>query len=41
LNTVDTNTNVFVISHRDQMFDKFRSVIRFQKVNNFSQIARS
>lgn len=40
LDTLDPNTNVFVISHRDSMFDKFRSVIRFEKKNNFSQIAR-
>jgi DNA repair exonuclease SbcCD ATPase subunit len=35
------DTNVFVISHKgDQLFDKFRSVIRFQKKNNFSEIAK-
>lgn len=34
-----TDTNVFVISHKgDQLFDKFRSVIRFQKKGNFSVI---
>ena len=34
------DTNVFVISHKgDQLFDKFHSNIRFQKVKNFSQIA--
>jgi DNA repair exonuclease SbcCD ATPase subunit len=33
------NTNVFVISHKgDQLFDKFRSVIKFQKQNDFSVI---
>jgi DNA repair exonuclease SbcCD ATPase subunit len=36
-----TDTNVFVISHKgDQLFDKFRSVIRFQKKNNFSEIVK-
>jgi DNA repair exonuclease SbcCD ATPase subunit len=41
LNSLDTNTNVFVISHKgDQLFDKFRSVIKFKKVNNFSQIEK-
>lgn len=41
LNTLSKDTNVFVISHKgDQMFDKFRSVIRFTKKNNFSQIER-
>jgi energy-coupling factor transporter ATP-binding protein EcfA2 len=33
-------TNTFVISHKgDQLFDKFRSVIRFEKRNDFSVIA--
>lgn len=33
------DTNIFVISHKgDQLFDKFRSIIRFKKVNNFSRI---
>ena len=41
LNSLDTNTNVFVISHKgDQLFDKFRSVIKFEKRNNFSQVAK-
>jgi DNA repair exonuclease SbcCD ATPase subunit len=41
LNTLDNKTNVFVISHKgDQLFDKFRSVIRFEKKNNFSRIAK-
>ena len=35
------DTNVFVISHKgDQLFDKFRSIIRFEKKNNFSQVAK-
>jgi DNA repair exonuclease SbcCD ATPase subunit len=35
------DTNVFVISHKgDQLFDKFRSIIKFQKVNNFSQVVK-
>jgi DNA repair exonuclease SbcCD ATPase subunit len=34
-------TNVFVISHKgDILQDKFRSVIRFEKANNFSRIMR-
>ena len=40
LGTLDNDINTFVISHRDLMFDKFRSVIKFHKVNNFSEIAR-
>ena len=38
LGTLDAGTNTFVISHRDQMFDKFRSVIKFEKQQNFSRI---
>ena len=37
MNTMGEKTNVFVISHKgDQLFDKFRSVIRFEKKNDFS-----
>tara|TARA_B100002019_G_scaffold54947_2_gene47069 strand:- start:17958 stop:19661 length:1704 start_codon:yes stop_codon:yes gene_type:complete len=37
LNTIGEDTNVFVISHKgDQLFDKFRSVIRFEKRQNYS-----
>ena len=33
--------NLFVISHKgDILQDKFRSVVRFEKVNNFSRIAK-
>jgi len=36
-----SETNVFVISHKgDQLYDKFRSMIRFEKHNNFSRIAK-
>jgi DNA repair exonuclease SbcCD ATPase subunit len=35
------DTNIFVISHKgDQLCDKFRSVIKFEKKNNFSQVAK-
>jgi len=41
IHEMGSESNVFVISHKgDQLFDKFRSVIRFEKKNNFSQIAR-
>jgi DNA repair exonuclease SbcCD ATPase subunit len=41
LNSLDKNTNVFVISHKgDQLFDKFRSVIKFEKKGNFSQVSK-
>jgi len=37
LNTIGEDTNVFVISHKgDQLFDKFRSVVRFVKRQNYS-----
>ena len=37
LNTIGDDTNVFVISHKgDQLFDKFRSVVRFEKRQNYS-----
>lgn len=36
-----TETNIFVISHKgDQLFDKFRSIIKFEKKNNFSQVVK-
>jgi DNA repair exonuclease SbcCD ATPase subunit len=34
------NTNTFIISHKtDQMYDKFNSVLKFEKHKNFSRIA--
>lgn len=30
--------SVYIISHKDQVVDKFNNVIRFQKIKNFSQI---
>jgi DNA repair exonuclease SbcCD ATPase subunit len=39
LDTLDTDTHVFVISHKgDQMLDKFKNVIRVEKHQNFSRI---
>ena len=39
MNTLGEHSNVFVISHKgDQLFDKFRSVIKFEKRNDFSVI---
>ena len=41
LDTIGEDTNVFVISHKgDQLFDKFRSVIKFEKRQNYSVIAK-
>jgi len=37
LNTIGEDTHVFVISHKgDQLFDKFRSLIKFEKKQNYS-----
>lgn len=41
MNSFGDNTNIFVISHKgDQLFDKFRSVIKFEKRNDFSVIVK-
>jgi DNA repair exonuclease SbcCD ATPase subunit len=40
LNTLGDDSNVFVISHKDALFDKFRSVIKFEKHQSFSRIAK-
>lgn len=40
MGSLGENTNIFVISHKgDQLFDKFRSVIKFEKQHDFSTIA--
>lgn len=39
MNALGEKSNVFVISHKgDQLFDKFHSVIKFEKKNDFSTI---
>jgi DNA repair exonuclease SbcCD ATPase subunit len=39
MNQFGEKSNIFVISHKgDQLFDKFRSVIKFEKRNEFSVI---
>ena len=38
LKTFDEKTNVFVISHRDNMVDKFDRCLRFEKHKNFSYV---
>jgi DNA repair exonuclease SbcCD ATPase subunit len=41
IHELGNDSNVFVISHKgDQLFDKFRSVVKFQKRNNFSEVVR-
>ena len=36
--SLDKTTNIFVISHRDNMTDRFQRNLRFEKVKNFSII---
>ena len=39
LNTLVDDANIFIISHKgDQLFDRFHSVIKFEKVKNFSRM---
>ena len=39
INIFNEDTNIYVISHKtDQMIDKFKNIIRFSKVKNFSQV---
>jgi DNA repair exonuclease SbcCD ATPase subunit len=38
LNTFDSNTSVFVISHREGLNDKFNNTLRFVKHKNFSRL---
>lgn len=41
LESLTQDTNTFVISHKgDQLFDKFHSIIKFEKHSNFSRIAQ-
>jgi len=41
LDGLTTDNNTFVISHKgDQLYDKFHSVIKFEKHSNFSRIAK-
>ena len=36
VDNIGRDTNAFIISHRDSLHDKFNSVIKFEKKNNFS-----
>lgn len=41
INEITQDSNVFIISHKgDQLYEKFDSVIKFEKVKNFSRIAQ-
>jgi len=35
---MDKNTNIFLISHKQDLSDKMRSIIEFEKVGNFTRI---
>ena len=35
------DANIFVISHKTELYDKFESVIRFEKVKGFSRMIES
>jgi len=40
LNTLVDDANIFIISHKgDTLYDKFHSVIKFEKIKNFSRVA--
>jgi len=40
IQTITADTNIFIISHKgDQLYDKFHSVIKFEKHKNFSRMA--
>lgn len=40
LEDVSGDTNIFIISHKEALYDKFHSVIKFVKNKNFSTIAK-
>jgi hypothetical protein len=33
-------TNVFVISHKDTMVDRFQRTLKFEKIKNFSVLSK-
>jgi len=35
------DANIFVISHKTELYDKFESVIKFEKVKGFSRMIES
>lgn len=41
LNDISKDTNVFIISHRENLFEKFSKMIKFTKNKNFSSIEGS
>jgi len=39
IRTICADTNVFIISHRENLIDKFSNIIKFEKVKDFSRIS--
>lgn len=39
IESISGDSNVFIISHKESMLDKFTNIIRFEKVKDFSRIA--
>jgi ABC-type hemin transport system ATPase subunit len=39
IRTICADTNVFIISHRENLMDKFSNVIKFEKHKDFSRIS--
>jgi DNA repair exonuclease SbcCD ATPase subunit len=39
IESISGDSNVFIISHKESMMDKFTNIIRFEKVKDFSRIA--
>ena len=39
IESISGDSNVFIISHKESMMDKFNNIIRFEKVKDFSRIA--
>jgi DNA repair exonuclease SbcCD ATPase subunit len=39
IQSISGDSNVFIISHKESMMDKFTNIIRFEKVKDFSRIA--
>jgi chromosome segregation ATPase len=36
----DKGTNIFVISHKSDMVDRFQRTVKFEKVKNFSTLTK-
>jgi chromosome segregation ATPase len=36
----DSGSNIFVISHKDAMIDRFQRTVKFEKIKNFSVLTK-